>query len=192
MQFLIFLFPSLLLHVFRDALLIAKLPNRVDEISLRPKLPTPKGLLYRRYAHEDLSGRYTLNRLNYLLRAIHRNSLNQKMNVILIRPDFQKPYLVTLRYLHAYVPQLFIYLFRKHHPPIFRWTYQMIQQNRYIMTLMNIFAHIKNISYKSIRSKLRGILPGEIQFPRRPAEGRRFLLAPSTARGRFHTGSGHS
>ena len=164
MQFLIFLFPSLLLHVFRDALLIAKLPNRVDEISLRPKLPTPKGLLYRRYAHEDLSGRYTLNRLNYLLRAIHRNSLNQKMNVILIRPDFQKPYLVTLRYLHAYVPQLFIYLFRKHHPPIFRWTYQMIQQNRYIMTLMNIFAHIKNISYKSIRSKLRGILPGEIKF----------------------------
>jgi hypothetical protein len=31
------------------------------------------------------------------------------------------------------------------------------------MTLMNIFAHIDNISYKSIRSKLRGILPGEIQ-----------------------------
>jgi hypothetical protein len=30
------------------------------------------------------------------------------------------------------------------------------------MTLMNIFAHIDNISYKSIRGKLRGILPGEI------------------------------
>ena len=32
------------------------------------------------------------------------------------------------------------------------------------MTLMNIFAHIDNISYKSIRSKLRGIWPGEIQI----------------------------
>jgi hypothetical protein len=31
------------------------------------------------------------------------------------------------------------------------------------MTLMNIFAHINNISYKSFRSKLRGILPGEIK-----------------------------
>ncbi len=127
MQFLILFFPSLLLHVFRNALLIAKLPNRVDEIPLRPKLPAPKGLLYRRHTPEDLSGRYTLDRLNNLPRTIHRNGLNQKMNVIHIRPYLQKPYLITLRYLQAYVPQLLIHLFRKHHTPILRWTYQMIQ-----------------------------------------------------------------
>jgi hypothetical protein len=162
MQFLILFFPSLLLHVFRNALLIAKLPNRVDEISLRPKLPAPEGLLYRRNTPEDLSGRYTLDRLNNLPRAIHRNGLNQKMNMIHVRPYLQKPYLVTLRYLQANVTQLLIYLCRKHHAPILRWTYQMIQQNRYIMTLVNIFAHIDNISQKFIRSKLRGILPVEI------------------------------
>ena len=127
MQFLILFFPTLLLHVFRNALLIAKLPNRIDEIPLRPKLPAPKGLLYRRHTLEDLSGSYTLDRLNNLPRAIHRNGLNQKMNMIHIRPYFQKPYLVTLRYLQAYVPQFLIHLFRKHHAPILRWTYQMIQ-----------------------------------------------------------------
>ena len=126
MQFLILFFPTLLLHIFRNTLLIAKLPNRVDEITLRPKLPTPKGLLYRWHAPEDLSGRYTLDRLNNLLRAIHWNGLNQKMNVIHVRPYFQKPYLVTLRYLQANVPQLLIHLFRKHYAPILRWTYQMI------------------------------------------------------------------
>lgn len=127
MQFLILFFPSLLLYVFRNTLLIAELPNRVDEIPLRPKLPAPKGFLYRRHTHEDLSGRYTLDRLNNLFRAVHRNGLNQKMNVIHIRPYLQKPYLVTLRYLEAYVQQLLIHLFRKHHAPILRWTYQMIQ-----------------------------------------------------------------
>jgi hypothetical protein len=106
MRFLILFFPSLLLHVFRDALLIAKLPNRVDEIPLRPKLPAPKGLLYRRHTHEDFSGRYALDRLNNLLRARHRNRLNQKMNVIHIRSYLQKPYFVTLRYLQAYFTQL--------------------------------------------------------------------------------------
>jgi len=35
----------------------------------------------------------------------------------------------------------------------------MIQQNRYIMTLMNILAHLLMVS----RSKLRGILPIEIK-----------------------------
>ena len=118
---------SSFLHVFRNALLIAILTNRVDEIPFRPELPTPKGLLYRRHTHEDLSGSYALDRLNNLPRAIHRNSLNQKMNMIHIRPYLQKPYLVTLRYLQAYVPQLLIHLFRKHHAPILRWTYQMIQ-----------------------------------------------------------------
>ena len=76
MQFLILFFPTLLLHIFRNTLLIAKLPNRVDEITLQPKLPAPKGLLYRRHAPEDLLRRYTLDRLNNLLRTIHRNGLN--------------------------------------------------------------------------------------------------------------------
>src|SRR5665647_2697914 len=76
MQFLILFFPSLLLHVFRNALLIAKLPNRVDEIPLGPELPAPKGLLYRQHTHEDLPCRYALDRLRNLPRAIHRNGLN--------------------------------------------------------------------------------------------------------------------
>jgi len=64
MQFLVLLLPSLLLHVFRNTLLIAKLTNRIDEITLRPKLPTPKRLLHRRHSPEYLAGCYTLDRLN--------------------------------------------------------------------------------------------------------------------------------
>ena len=42
MQFLILFFPTLLFHIFHNTLLIAKLPNRVDEITLRPKLPAQR------------------------------------------------------------------------------------------------------------------------------------------------------
>jgi len=127
MQFLILLFSSLLLHIFRNALLIAKLANCVDEIPLRPKLTAPQSFLYRRHTDEDLSGRYALDRLNNLPRAIHWNGLNQEMNVIHIRPYLQKLYFVTLRYLQADVPQLLIDPIRKHHASILRWTYQMVQ-----------------------------------------------------------------
>ena len=127
MQFPILFFPSLFLHVFRNTLLIAKLPNRIDEIPLRPKLTTPKCLLNRWHPLENLSGCYALDRLNYLPRTIRRNGLNQKMNVIHICPYLQKYYLVTLRYLNTYVPQLLVHLFREHNAPILRWTYQVIE-----------------------------------------------------------------
>jgi len=42
---------------------------------------------------------------------------------------------------------------------IFRRKNKMVKQNRYIMALMNIFAHPS-----SLRPKGRGIKPGEIQY----------------------------
>jgi hypothetical protein len=127
MQFLIILFQSLLFHVFRNTFLATKFTNGIDEISLRPKLTAPKRLLHRWLSPEYLAGRYTLDRLYNLLRTIHRDSLNQKMNVILIYSYFQKTNLISLRYLQTNILQLIINFVRKNHAPILRRTYQMVQ-----------------------------------------------------------------
>jgi len=90
MQFLIFFFSTRFLYICRNGLLIAKLTNGIDEISLRPKLSTPKCLLHRRHPPKYLSGRYNLDRLNNFLRTIRRHRLDQKMNMIIINSNFQK------------------------------------------------------------------------------------------------------
>jgi len=127
MQFLIILFQSLFFHVFRNTFLVTKLTNRIDEITLRPKLPAPKCLLHRCYSLEYLAGYYTLDRLYNFLGAIHRDRLNQKMNMILIHTYFQKVNLISLRYFQTNIFQLSINLVRKNHSPILCRTYQMVQ-----------------------------------------------------------------
>jgi len=81
------------------------------------------------------------------------------MNMIIIHTNFYKPYLISLRYLKADILQRLVNFVGKYNPTILCRTYRMIQYNRYIMTLMDIFAHISNMSHCLLRSKLRGIKP---------------------------------
>jgi hypothetical protein len=127
MQFLIFFSATLLLDICRNGLLIAKLPNGIDEISLRPKLATPKNLLHRWHSPKYLSGRYALDRLNNFLRTIHWHRLDQKMNMIAINSNFQKTNLISLRYFQTYIAQLVINFFGKYHSAILSRTYHVVQ-----------------------------------------------------------------
>src|SRR5580704_15123085 len=75
-----------------------------------------------------------------------------------VYPYLQKLYLIALLYPKTNISNDLIYGFIKHCPSIFRRKHHVIQQHRYIMTLMNILAHAS-----TLRPKGRGINPVEIQ-----------------------------
>ena len=65
--------------------------------------------------------------------------------MILICTNLQKFYLVSLFDLQTDFLQLSVYSFIEHNTPVFGRKNQMIDQDCYIMTLMNIFTHITNL-----------------------------------------------
>ena len=86
------------------------------------------------------------------------------MYVILIRTDFQEFHLVTPLDAQARLLQRLVDLLIENDPAILRRKNQVIQQNRDIVALMDIFAH-----WSILRRKRRGIGPGgiksEFRFP---------------------------
>jgi hypothetical protein len=149
---------SLLLNVVAYCSLIPMLTYRAGKIPIAPKLSSPQLFLDMRTQTEYLPRCYTFDHRYQLRHAVCWNCLHQKMNVILIRANLQKLYLVSLLYLQTDIPHYLIHSFIKHSPAIFRRKHHMIQQYRYIMALMNILAHAS-----TLRPKGRGINPVEIQ-----------------------------
>jgi len=141
MQSLILFFPSLPLYILTYHLFIPVLPYAADEVSIRPEFSSPKLLLYFRMGRKYFSRRYTLDRLYYLLRAIGRHTLHQKMYVIFVCPYFQKRYLVPTADLHTYLFEFELYFRRKYNSPILRWADDVIEKHRNIVALVNESAH---------------------------------------------------
>jgi len=152
MEFLIT--STLIFDVFAYHGLIPMLSNRAREVPVGPKLPSPQLLLYLRTHPEHLSRRYALDHRYQLRHAIQRYRLHQKMDVILVYPDFQKLYLIALLDLQANIANHFIHSSVKYRPSILRRKHHVVQQNRYIVALMLVLAHASNL-----RPKGRGINP---------------------------------
>jgi hypothetical protein len=147
--------PSLLLDVVSYCGLISMITYCAGKIPIGPELSTPQMFLDMRTQPKHLARCYTFYYRYQLRDAICRNRLHQKMNVVLIRANLHKFYLVTLLYLETNIPQHLIHSSIKHGPSIFRRKHHVIQQHRYIMALMDILAHPI-----ILRPKGRGINPG--------------------------------
>ena len=140
MQYRIFLFNPLISNVTRNTRLISKLTNCIDKISICPKLPSPKLGLHLWMSSKYLFGRDTLQHRNYPCGTHLRNRLNQKMNMILISPYFQKMNFIPLFNLQTNLFQRLINDLTEHNPTIFCRTHKMVQQYRYIVRLVYVFA----------------------------------------------------
>ena len=145
---IIFLY-TLVSNILGYARFISKLAHGVHKVSIGPKLSTPKLLLHLWMLLDDLSCCQTFQRRNDLGRAHPGNTLYQKMNMIFVNPNLQKTNLITLRYLKTYIFQTLINCFAENNPAIFRWTDKMIQQYRYIMRFVNVFAfaHTSKVNF---------------------------------------------
>lgn len=134
------LFP-LILDVLFNHIFVPVLAHRADEVPVRPKLPAPQLLLDLRARREDLPRRDALYQLHYLLRAVHRYRLHQKMHVVFVRPDLQKRNLIPLADFQTNFFQLLINRRRKNGSAVLRRTHDVIHQDRDVMTFVDEPAH---------------------------------------------------
>jgi hypothetical protein len=150
MQNCVILLKPLISDVFRYTRLISKLAYRVHEISICPKFSTPEFLLHLGMLLEYFSGRYTFYHPNNRTRAFYRYRLNQKMNMIVVCSNFKKTHFISFFNLQTNILQGLINRFAEYNSSVLRWTNKMVQQNRYIVRLVYIFAF--GHSYKDIVS----------------------------------------
>ena len=140
---------TLSFDVLLNALFIAMLPHRAHEVPVAPKLSTPQLTLYFRTLPKYFPRHNALDDLHESLRTIHRHRLYQKMHMILVCPDLNKSHFVPLANLQAYLFQTLVHRWREHHSAIFRRTNYVVQQYRYIMTLVYITTHACHYSAAS-------------------------------------------
>jgi hypothetical protein len=124
-----------------NAFLIAVLSYCAHEVPVTPKLSAPKLLLYLRTLPKYFARSYTLDYLHQLFRTIHRHRLYQKVNMILVCTDLYKRHFVPLANLNTDLFQTLVHRWRKHHSSVFGRTNYVVQQYRYIMTLVYITTH---------------------------------------------------
>jgi len=136
----VFFFYSLFLDIFGDDVLGPMLTDRVHEVTLPPKLPAPELLFHFGASFENFPGYDALYHRDNLCYAVRGNALDQKMNVVLVGTDLQKPNLVSFFNLPARLRQSLVDRIGDHDPTVFRTTDQMVQKHRYVMTLMYKFA----------------------------------------------------
>src|SRR5665213_1990564 len=136
---------TLFMNIFLNYIFVCILPNRVNIVPVSPKLSSPQLLFHFRMKTEKFSCSNTFHDLNYRFWRHHRNTLHQKMNMIFVCSNFQKMYLKPAFNVFAHFYQTLFNIFRQNTSPIFYRTNQMIQQQSFVMPLMNMLAHNTNI-----------------------------------------------
>ena len=128
MQNRVFFLKSLISNILRNSRLISKLAYRVNKISICLKFSAPKFGFYFRMLFENLLGCDTFQHGDNHCRTQLGNTLNQKMNMILVSANLQKVNLVPFLNFNANIFKRLIYCFAKHNSTIFGRTNKMIQQ----------------------------------------------------------------
>jgi hypothetical protein len=118
--------PSLAFDIIRYHSFIAVTTNSVDVVSACPNVSTPKYFLNFRMSLEYFFSCNTFYQLHYILWTSHWNTLNQKMHMIFINPNFYKMYLVPFSYPYTYYFQTLRDSFRKYFSPVFCRTYDVV------------------------------------------------------------------
>jgi len=139
MELVVFL--TLTLDVPTDHRFVPMFANCTGEISVRPEFPAPQLLLYLRTPTQYLTRRQAFHQRHDLRHAVRWHRLHKKMNVILVCANLQKLYLIAVRYLQAYFLQYLVNMIVDHRPSILGRKYQVVQQYRHVVALVDVFAH---------------------------------------------------
>src|SRR5687768_10753111 len=97
------------LHILTDDIFASMSPNRRDEIPTRPERSSPELLFHRWHPLKDFTSRDALDDLHNLCRAVHRHRLEEEVDMVLIRPDFQEHNLIALSNVQAHLFQDRVY-----------------------------------------------------------------------------------
>ena len=105
---------ALFMNILSDHFLITVLTDGVRVISARPELSTPQHLLDFGMTAKDLLCSDALDGLNDGRGRHHGDALDEKMDMVFIRPDLDEMDLVSFPYSHADLFEAYLHLFREH------------------------------------------------------------------------------
>jgi hypothetical protein len=132
---------ALFLHVLLDYSFIAILSDGVRIVAACPKPSSPEHLFHLCMCAKYLPGGDTLDDLYDLLRWHHRHTLDEEMHVILIGSNLHEMDLMSFRNTHADLFEGILHCFREYLPPVLRRTYDMVEEERLVVSLEDMFAH---------------------------------------------------
>ena len=157
MQNGIFLLKPLVPYVFRNTRLISKLADCIHKISICPKFTSPQFLFHFRMILEYFSSYYTFYHPDNIAGTLFWNRLNQKMNMIFVRPNLKKVHFISFLNLKTNFLHRYIYRSTEYNPSILCRTNKMAQEYRNIMRFMYVpaIAHThKDINYAASSGEL--------------------------------------
>ena len=132
--------------------------NSACEISIGPELASPQLFFHLWATPEYFTSCQTFYHCHQIRHTVTGNRLDQKVNMVFIRANLQKFYLVSLFDFQTNIPQFLIHLLINDGTTVLGWKDQMVNQYSHIVTFMEIFAHIP-----ILRRKRRGIQPQGIK-----------------------------
>ncbi len=137
---------------------VAVLANRVYIIAFCPELSTPQLLFDFGMLCKDSFRRDAFDCLDDASRREVGNGLDEEMDVVLICSDFMKSDLVPLLDTEAHVLQRLCDLWCEYVPSILRWADEVVQEERFVVTLQDVFAHSPILARNAPAAELRGNL----------------------------------
>ena len=156
MQRFIFLFSALLFDIATYRVFGSMLTNGADIVSITPKLAAPQLLFDTRRPRKDLPCSDALDNPYNLGWAVRWHRLDKKMHMIPIGSNFQKRDLIALGDVEAHCLQHLIDFFTEHDSTIFRWAHYMVEEERLVVSLEDMFAHSPILLHGTGHSHLYG------------------------------------
>jgi hypothetical protein len=132
---------ALFMNILSNYFLVAVLTDGIGIIPTRPELSTPEHFFDFWMTMENLPRSNALDSLHDCGGGQHGDTLDQKMDMVFIRPDLHKMDLVTFSYFDADLFEGYLHLFRKHFPSVLCRTDNVVEQQRLVMPFKYMFAH---------------------------------------------------
>ena len=132
---------ALFMNILSDHFLIAVLTDGVRVIPARPELSTPEHLLDFGMTAEDLLCSNALDGLNDGRGRHHRDALDEKMDMVFIRPDLDEMDLMSFSYSHTHLFERHLHFFRKDLSSVLGRTDDVVEKQGLVMPFEYMFAH---------------------------------------------------
>ena len=132
---------ALFMNILPDHFLVTVLTDGIGVIPTRPELSTPEHLLDFGVTAEDLPCSNALDGLNDRRGGHPGDALDEKVDMVFIRPNLDEMDLVSFSYFHADLFERYLHLFRKHLSSVLSWTDKVVEKKRLVMPFEYMFAH---------------------------------------------------
>ena len=91
---------------------------------------------------KDLLCSDALDGLNDGRERHHGDALDEKVDMVFIRPDLDEMHLVSFSYSHAHLFERHLHFFRKDLPPVLGRTDDVVEKQGLVMPFEDMFAHL--------------------------------------------------